>query len=195
MLKEYKIFAGNMIIESDNTKELKIQLLNFIKSATEPQVKNFILNGTVMESIKEDKVKVINEQFEKAYVEEGVLKTILGMILLTPSGWAIWRMLGAALNQAKVKCGVFSAGSKRDLCLAAAYRDTEQKRIALLKKESSNCKQSKNPDKCMKKINNIIAKSQKKIQKYQTTLKKGAMKGKDVASAEEKAKRQKGSIF
>jgi hypothetical protein len=44
MLKEYKIFAGNMIVESDNTKELKIQLLNFVKDAAEPQVKDFILN-------------------------------------------------------------------------------------------------------------------------------------------------------
>jgi len=26
MLKSYKIFAGNMIVESDNTKELKMQL-------------------------------------------------------------------------------------------------------------------------------------------------------------------------
>jgi len=57
MLNKYKIFAGNMIVESNNTKELKVQLLNFIKSATEPQVQNFILNGTVMENIKEDKVK------------------------------------------------------------------------------------------------------------------------------------------
>ena len=64
MLNEYKIFAGNMIVESDNTKELKVQLLDFIKSATEPQVKNFILNGIVVENIKEDKVKGINEQFE-----------------------------------------------------------------------------------------------------------------------------------
>lgn len=63
MLKSYKIFAGNMIVESDNTKELKIQLLNFVKDAVEPQVKNFILNGTVMENIKEDKVK----DFDKAW--------------------------------------------------------------------------------------------------------------------------------
>lgn len=67
MLKEYKIFAGNMIVESDNTKELKVQLLNFIKSATEPQVKSFILNGIVAESIKEDEVKDINEQFETVW--------------------------------------------------------------------------------------------------------------------------------
>jgi DNA-binding TFAR19-related protein (PDSD5 family) len=64
MLKSYKIFAGNMIVESDNTKELKIQLLNFVKDAAEPQVKNFILNGTIRENIKEDEVKDINEQFE-----------------------------------------------------------------------------------------------------------------------------------
>jgi len=53
MLNEYKIFAGHMIVESDNTKELKIQLLSFIKSATEPQVKNFILNGTIIKNINE----------------------------------------------------------------------------------------------------------------------------------------------
>jgi DNA-binding TFAR19-related protein (PDSD5 family) len=67
MLKEYKIFAGNMIVESDNTKELKIQLLNFVKDAAESQVKSFILNGTIRENIKEDEVKDINEQFEAAW--------------------------------------------------------------------------------------------------------------------------------
>jgi hypothetical protein len=67
MLKEYKIFAGHMIVESDNTKELKVQLLNFVKDAAEPQVKDFILNGTIRESIKEDEVKVINEQFEQVW--------------------------------------------------------------------------------------------------------------------------------
>jgi hypothetical protein len=64
MLKNYKIFAGNMIVESDNTKELKVQLLNFIKSATEPQVKNFILNGTIMENIKEDEVKDFDKTWD-----------------------------------------------------------------------------------------------------------------------------------
>ena len=67
MLNEYKIFAGNMIVESNNTKELKVQLLDFIKSATEPQVKSFILNGTVMENIQEGEVKDINEEFDKSW--------------------------------------------------------------------------------------------------------------------------------
>jgi len=186
MLNEYKIFAGNMIVESDNTKELKIQLLDFIQNATAPQVKNFILNGTVMENIKED--KVINEQFEKAYIQEGMLKTIMGIILLSPGGWAIWRMLGAMMNKSKSKCGVLAIGSKRDLCLATAYIDIEKKRIAMLQKESKNCNQSKNPQKCVAKIKDIIAKSQKKIQKYQLKLKKAMMKGKDVAGAKEKAR-------
>lgn len=65
MLKSYKIFAGNMIVESDNTKELKVQLLNFIKSATEPQVQNFILNGTLVENIKEDEVKDFDKVWDK----------------------------------------------------------------------------------------------------------------------------------
>jgi len=65
MLNKYKIFAGNMIVESNNTKELKVQLLNFIKSATEPQVQNFILNGTVMENIKEDEVKDFDKVWDK----------------------------------------------------------------------------------------------------------------------------------
>jgi hypothetical protein len=63
MLKEYKIFAGNMIVESDNTKELKIQLLNFVKEGTEPQVKHFILTGTIDENIKKDELK----DFEKVW--------------------------------------------------------------------------------------------------------------------------------
>jgi len=195
MLNEYKIFAGNMIVESDNTKELKIQLLNFVKDAAEPQVKNFILNGTVMENIKEKDITNINEQFEEVYVQEGVFKSILGIILLTPGGWIVWRSIGAAMNQAKNKCGVLAIGSKRDICLTAVYMNAEKKRIALLQKESGNCKQSKNPEKCMKKIKDVIAKSQKKIQKYQLKMKKAALKGKDVGSSKEKAERTRGSIF
>jgi len=65
MLNSYKIFAGNMIIESDNTKELKNQLLNFVKEADESQVKNFILHGTVVENIKEDEVKDFDKVWDK----------------------------------------------------------------------------------------------------------------------------------
>jgi len=67
MLKEYKIFAGNMIVESKNTKEVKIQLLNFVKEADESQVKAFILNGTIMSNISEDDKKDINSKFEEGW--------------------------------------------------------------------------------------------------------------------------------
>jgi hypothetical protein len=194
MLNEYKIFAGNMIVESDNTKELKMQLLNFVKDAAEPQVKNFILNGTIIESIKDSEIKIINEQFEKAYVQEGAVRSILGIIFAAPL-WTAWRAIGAAMNDAKNKCGVFSIGAKRALCLAAAYKVQEQKRIAILTKAQASCKQAKNPDKCIQSIKAQIAKAQKKIQKYQLQVKKAAMKGKDVGSAEEKAKRTRGSVF
>jgi len=192
MLKEYKIFAGHMIVESDNTKELKNQLLNFIKSATEPQVKNFILNGTVRENINEVSQKLIDEQFEKAYITEDPVAVAGGIALATilaGYSWVAWRMIGAATNKAKAKCGALSIGSRRKMCIAAVISHDQKKRIALLQKEISKCKSTKNPQKCVQKLKSVIAKAQKKLQKQQAILKKGAMKGKDAAGAIDAVKR------
>ena len=186
MLREYKIFAGNMIVESDNTKELKMQLLNFVKDAAEPQVKNFILNGTVVESIKEKDIVIINEQFE-----EVINEVVLGLAILGASLWGVWRGLGAAASKDKAKCGVFAIGSKRALCLATAGINTEKKKIGILQKASANCKTDKNPQKCMLKIKAMILKSQNTIKNHQAKLKKGQMKGQDVAAAKAKAQGKK----
>jgi len=185
MLNEYKIFAGHMIVESDNTKELKIQLLSFIKSATEPQVKNFILNGTIIKNINEASQKFIDEQFEKSYITEDpvVAGGIALATILAGYSWVAWRMIGAATNKAKAKCGALSIGSRRKMCIAAVISHDQKKRIALLQKEIPKCKSTKNPQKCVQKLKSTIVGAQKKLQKQQAILKKGAIKGKDAAGA------------
>ena len=175
MLKDYKFFAGNMIVESDNTKGLKIELLNFIKEASEVQVKNFILYGTIKENFKQSEQETIENQFQESYIEEGAFKSIMG-ILLSPGGWVLWRAISSAMNDAKKKCGVFSIGRVRDKCLYSAYIIQQQKKLALLQKEKSNCNKAKTPQLCIMAAQNMITKCNKKIVNYQTKLNKLQLK-------------------
>jgi hypothetical protein len=186
MLNTYKILAGHMIVESNNTKELKGQLLDFIKIATESQVKYFILSGSIIENIDKDSIELINRKFLEVYTEADPVAIVGGIALasiISGYSWLAWRMIGAATNKAKAKCGALSIGSRRKMCIAAVISHDQKKRITLLQKEIKNCKKTKNPEKCVQKLKTVIAKAQKKLQKQQAILKKGAMKGKDAAGA------------
>jgi len=186
MLKEYKIFAGNMIVESDNTKEVKNQLLDFIKSASDPQVKNFILNGTVMENVKKDKLKDINEQFEKAYIEEGVLKSIFGMFLLSPPGWVMYRAIRATFSKASRKCGALSIGKIRDICLLRCKVTKYQKLIRLITGQMKNCTSSKNPSKCKQKGADKLGKWKEELGEVLARIKDVQSSGPKVRIKQEK---------
>lgn len=57
-LYELKTFTGNYIYKSNNTVEDKIKLLDFVKEASEHQIKHLLLYGNIVSEENLDKEKI-----------------------------------------------------------------------------------------------------------------------------------------
>lgn len=118
---ELKILAGQIVVESKLTKSSKIQLLNWLKTeASECQVKSFLLDGEII-YLDEQAEQIVDARFNNSKriqeMESGTAKTILGIVLAGPLGWAIYRWAKGQLNSCSKKCGTFAIGSERNSCM------------------------------------------------------------------------------
>jgi len=80
---DLKILSGAMIWEASLPKNAKIQLIRFVKEATETQLKAFILDGEVIPKSKLDEgsVQIIGERFNnKVDMFKGSLSKIKNYI-------------------------------------------------------------------------------------------------------------------
>jgi hypothetical protein len=161
--KELTLLSGIIVTESELSKSAKLQLLNWLqKEASEAQIKAFLLDGKITK-LDEQAEEIVNERFELNKLNEGLLKTVFGMFLLSPPGWVAYRAIRGAFSKASRKCGVFSSGRARDMCLIRAKMTKYNKLINLIKRQMKNCSKSKNPEKCKEK-------GQAKIEKWTEDL-------------------------
>jgi len=95
--KDLKIAAGNLIVESELTKNSKKQLLNFIQhEACDHQIMALMLDGEITK-LDEQSKEIVEERFENKFgdLNEGVsFKSIFGIIFFGGL-WAAWRMVKA----------------------------------------------------------------------------------------------------
>jgi len=198
MDRDLRVIAANIVVESQLSKAAKLQMLNFIKEdASDAQIKALLMDGKIVH-LDEQAAEIVNERFavhslNEQFIKEGTLKTILGMILLSPPGWVIYRSLKAMAAERQRRCGVLAIGKSRDACLVAADVEVAKRTIALLKSSVKNCSQSPKPDKCKAKIASEIKKSEQKIAKAKARL--GKHSASHQAAAKEKAKDPKTKII
>jgi hypothetical protein len=167
-LLEIKMILADRVCESDLSDKDKVKLITYLENANELQTKHLLLNGTMVDHVSEKDAVQINLLFESDAVQkklqEGVLKTVFGMFLLSPPGWVVYRGVRAMFSKASRKCGALSIGSQRDLCLLRAKVQKFEKLINLVKREMKNCSQAKNPDKCKQS-------GRDKLEKWESELK------------------------
>jgi len=198
MDKQLRIMAANIVVESKLSKAAKLQMLNFIKEdATDAQIKALLMDGRIVQ-LDEQAEEIVNERFAASdvsniLVQEGTMKTILGMILLSPPGWIIYRSLKAMAAERQRRCGVLAIGKARDACLVAADLEIGKRTIALLKSSVKNCAKSPDPDKCKAKIASEIKKHEAKMAKAKAKL--GKYSATNQASAKEKAKKPETKVI
>lgn len=162
--EDLKIISGVIVTESQLSKASKLQILNWLqKEASEAQIKAFLLDGKIVK-LDEQAEEIVNERFEVHTLNEGWAKTIFGVFLLSPAGWLMYRTIRGIFSKASRKCGMFSVGKQRDMCLLRAKITKYNKLVNLIKREMKNCDKSKNPEKCK-------AKGQAKIENWMEEIK------------------------
>jgi len=127
-------------------------------------------------------LKYLNEQEEEAPVTWGGAKTALkGAVksgfkstiyfdaFAIPGLWVSWRLLSSAFSKVRKRCGTFTRGPGRAMCIAREENKILTQKLSLLKK--MNCSRSKNPDLCNQKIKLEVEKTESKIASNNDKLK------------------------
>ena len=188
-IKDLKIKAGDYVVTRENlSSSEKLQLIEFIRSAEEEQVMYLLLEGNMVQADKLD-----HDEVKKMFTESGAKRilqeidpitvTTVGSVMVikvTPGVVALaysllyykiiqasFRIYKDYLNNTLKKCKHFKHRTfSRKKCEAAAKigaTDTQIK--AIQDAASKNCKNTKNPGKCVaaikKKIVSLNTKKQK----------------------------------
>lgn len=103
-------------------------------------------------TILEDYLYVIQEDS----LNEGVGKSILGMMILSPPGWVLYRAARSLFSKKSRVCGTLSIGAKRDNCMVKYEIMALQKEVNAYKIFQKECSKQKDPGKCKVKFQNKI---------------------------------------
>jgi hypothetical protein len=86
------------------------------------------------------------------------------MIIFTPIAWALWRTLSGILSKKRRQCGMFRISNDRDKCMEKYVIMKYESVLKVLRKQLSECKTAKDPQKCNNKTSSMIQKLEKKIE-------------------------------
>jgi hypothetical protein len=182
-----KILAGDIVTSSTMSKSAKLQLLNWLQNeATEVQVKALLLDGKMVIDLDEQAEEIVNARFEQHQLNEGGWKTLFGVFMIGPAGWAIYRGIRALVSEKSRRCGVLGIGRERDVCLWKVRGEEAKKMAGLIQKNMVNCKSSKNPEKCKSKGFEQVKKHTEKYKKYMMKIKTYASKAPKKAGKAER---------
>jgi hypothetical protein len=181
---QLKLISALVVKESKLPKDAKLQLLNFIQNeATKHQLMVLLMDGKI-DKIDENK-KVIIEQkfnkFEKEVLDEQILSFILGSVMpafvligVTNAVIALLILLGfkaAIVGLARKFSSTYKYCKNtekktiaRQHCELNVKIELAKQTISILRQARGKCNSSKNPQKCVDKIDKSTLKLQTKIQ-------------------------------
>lgn len=172
MDKKLRLIAGQIVVESKMSKSAKIQLLNFIKEASDIQIKSFILNKKIIK-LDEQSEQIVNERFEISEAGAGLQLVVAGGIVATAlAAEYLHRFLSKAYKQCAPIKDKGGSHNQYKMCIFNAKIRGSQKLIQLYKSNINKCKVTKNPDKCKNKLMKNIEKEQAKIVKFNKLIQK-----------------------
>jgi len=165
-----RILAGHIVTESKLSKTAKLQMLEFIKVATDAQVKALLLDGRIV-SLDDQAEEIVNARFEASSTgnRAKALARTYGTLAAATTGyttipWAIYRKIRSMHDACTKKCGTFQLNTvRRQLCMAKCN-------LPRRKAELLAAKKTKNPKEIAKKTK-AVAKAQKKLAGIQNAIK------------------------
>jgi len=163
-ITDLKIFTGIYITEQDNlTKEEKFQLLDFVQNATEKQVLFLLTEGYMKEDEKINNTVVLKEDpLTNMIFGVGKLTAAFVAALVIKGAYKIYKKYLTKIGR---ECYKY-IGNRRVDCITKFKQEALKAQINTLNKGKSNCNKSKQPKKCVEKIDSKIQKLKEKLSKY-----------------------------
>lgn len=171
---QVKIWCGEMLVSSKYPKEKKLQLLESIKNATEPQLLDIVREIFIRKPTKEELHTYKKQLLEK----RGPVGSVGGMSIYSMPTWIAWRNLKGVLHSRILQCKQIADINKKNLCLDEAQVALFQSQLKLLKTIINNdCPFNDNVDLCRRKGIEMTRNIQDKLDRQLQRSKKKQEKG------------------
>jgi hypothetical protein len=149
----YQSIVAYMLYESDMRKSEKLEILEFVESATIEQMLHYLIHD-----------EIVNEN-ETQLVEMGFIMSTALMAAATSLAQAVYsRFSGQGVNA----CRAMEDSVKRKACQKNYKLRGAAGKISALRKEMGKCSKTANPDKCRKMFQNYIRNAEKQMRGIQT---------------------------
>jgi len=170
MDKQLRLLAAQIVYESELTKLAKLQMLNYIKEATDVQIKALLMDGEIVK-VDEESETVINDRFEVSEAGGRVAKLRKSYMSQAGAGggmnvfWLAYRKIRSLSDACTKKCGKYEINtSRRQHCMARCKVSKYSAMIAAAKKA--------NKPKEVKKAQAKLVKAQAVLKKSTESFKK-----------------------
>lgn len=157
-MKNLKVIAYSMVLEADLSESAKRQLFNFLRSATDPQIKLFVVEGRVGNVTKEEELKIDSFLQEVAPLAAYVASSVVFSMGLAVAAKIFNKFWGEA-----VRACAEEKGREKEICKKRYMITAYQQKISTLRREASKCNQTADPEKCQKPFLKAIEKTQKQL--------------------------------
>lgn len=159
-MRDLRIFSFYLVRESNLSKSAKLQLLNYLKEASNAQVKLFIATGEVGQVSAADEANLDNTISEVAplaalIAQDMVFNTAINKASRVYSYW-----FGKAAQACAEK-----VGAEKKLCKKRFILRSYHEKLRAIKAEAPKCAKTDKPEKCRKKFIEMIKGIEKQIAK------------------------------
>ncbi|HUU88825.1 MAG TPA: hypothetical protein VMX17_13890 [Candidatus Glassbacteria bacterium] len=159
-----KLVAYLMVYESDLSKPAKLQLVNFLKEATEPQIKLFVVEGRVGNVSQKQELE-LDSILEVAPIAAYYASGIVWGAAIALAMKAFNKYHGEAAKACAEK-----RGREKKLCMNVYTVRAYQQKITVLKTEAGKCNQTADPKKCREKFIKNIKVVEKQLIKIRSKM-------------------------
>ena len=159
-----KIVSLALIDEASFSNGSKIQLLRFVRGASDSQLKLFVVEGKVgnVTEEQERELDLILQEVAPiaAYYASGVVFSMATAL----AGKVFNRYFGEAAKQ----CAQKPTGKEKRLCKKRFMLRAYSEKIAVLRREASKCNQTAKPEKCQERFIRMIKNLDQQLIKLRT---------------------------
>jgi hypothetical protein len=162
-MRDLRILSFYLVRESDLSKPAKLQLLNYLRDASDTQVKLFIATGEVGQVSKIDEAELDKAILEIAPLAAVIAQDIVFNTALNKASQAYSYRFGQAAKACADK-----VGPEKKLCKKRFILRSYHEKLRALKAEAPKCAGTNKPDKCRQRFVDQIKHIEKQITKART---------------------------
>ncbi len=162
-MRDLRILSFYLVRESDLSKPAKLQLLNYLKDASDIQVKLFIATGEIGQVSKIDESSLDKVILEIAPLAAVIAQDIVFNTALNKASQAYSYRFGQIAKACADK-----VGPEKKLCKKRFILRSYHEKLRALKAEAPKCAGTNKPEKCRKRFVDQIKHIERQITKART---------------------------